>query len=486
MNTLVVNFIGREKRYALIKEKKVEKLVIGQPKQQSSVGEIYLGTVTKVLPGMNAAFIDIGKEKNGYLHRDKVPAYVRSKENKSISSYLHQGEKILVQVEKDETGNKGPRLTGILEFNGRSTVYMPKGVYVAVSKKIEDSNQREHWREFGLRIRKEDEGILFRTACVQFSENEIEREIENLRKDYEEMVRVSQTMKKPGLLAETNSLVGEILAEMAKLDVGEVIVDQPELKAQLTSFNSNEQIKIKYYQQKENIFSVYGLEHEIEKALKRVVWLDQGAYLIFDEAEALTIIDVNTGKFSGKNDLQETVIKTNQWAAEEIARQIRLRDIGGMILIDFIDMKNESDREKVMKTLERSLRNDDRRTRIIGFTPLGILQMTRKKTKVSISEGLTTKCEVCGGTGRVLSPETIAFQLERELWELKYNDEEAVLIETTAEVKNLFAGPHNVHQQRLQEAIGLRIYFTFKESPKPFYSIRQMGNQKDIRAKATE
>lgn len=491
MDTLVINLVGREKRYALLKEKRPEKIVINQPKHESLVGGIYVGTVTKVHPGMNAVFIDIGEEKNGYLHRDKIPAYVLSAEKikgeqKNISSYIHQGEKLLVQVEKDATGNKGPRLTGIIEFNGQALVYMPKGGYVAVSRKIEEDATREKWRQFGLDVKTSDEGLLFRTAVINYTEAEIKSELTRLRENYEMLVQITQTMKNPGLVYETNSFIEEIIAEMQKMTAGKVIVDDQEIKHQLTKANENEHIQIDYFAQKENIFSSYRLDHEIEKALNRIVWLENGAYLIFDEAEALTVIDVNTGKYAGKHDIQETVMKTNEWAAIEIARQIRLRDIGGMILVDFIDMKHEIDRTRIVKTMEKSLQMDEKRTRIIGFTPLGILQITRKRTRVSILEALTNKCTVCEGTGRILSADSVAFQLERELWEHRTNDYEAVLIETTREVQSIFSGEQNIHKQRLEEAFGMQFYFLLKEAPKPYYLIRQFGEVGEIEAKAND
>ncbi|MDZ5470823.1 Rne/Rng family ribonuclease (plasmid) [Bacillus sp. 31A1R] len=487
MDRLVVNYVGREKRYALLKENKIEKLVIQQPEQQTSVGNIYLGVVTKVLPGMNAVFVDIGEEKNGYLHRDKLASFVTSTEaskaSKGISSFAHQGEKILVQVEKDATGNKGPRLSGIIEFNGSSVVYMPNGAYIAVSKKIQSDTVREAWRQFGHEQKREHEGFVFRTSCENQTPDEIMNEITELRHEYEEIIQMSKTMKKAGILLERNTFIEEILEVMSKMDTGEAIVDQLDLKNQITKHNNREDVTVQFYQKKEDLFSSLGLNLELEKALKKIVWLSNGAYLIFDETEALTVVDVNTGKFSGKSDLRDTVVKTNELAAEEIARQIRLRDLAGIILIDFIDMKENEDRQRVQRRMESALYKDDRRTRVVGFTSLEILQLTRKKTKNSISETLTTKCSVCEGTGRVMSPETIAFQLERELWEYRQGEYEAVLIETTAEVEHIFSGEQNIHLLRLQEILGMNIYFYIMNHSKPYYTILQLGNIKDIESR---
>ncbi|MBU8879550.1 Rne/Rng family ribonuclease [Bacillus sp. FJAT-29790] len=486
LNTIIINNLTREKRYALLKDQVVEKLVINQPKQHSSVGNIYLGIVEKVLPGMNAAFVEIGEGKSGYLHRDKLASFVIAddekavKDARSISSYVHQGEKLLVQVEKDATGTKGPRLTGVIELQGSNLIYMPHGRYVAVSKKMEDSLTREKWRQFGYQMKEPEEGLIFRTSCENIDQGYLTVELKKLRQDYRGVLQKAESLKKPGKLLERNAFIDDVLEEIKKMETGEIIVDDADTKA---AIQKNSHLPIQLYSGKENIFSAYRLEHEIEKALKRIVWLENGAYLIFDEAEALTVIDVNTGKYAGKYDLRETVIKTNEWAAMEVARQIRLRDIGGMILIDFIDMKEEKDRRHILSKLEVELKKDERRTNLIGFTPLGILQLTRKKTKPAISEALTVRCPTCEGTGRILSPETVAFRLERELWEHRGGDYEAVLIHASIDVQKTFSGEQNIHKRRIEELTGLEVIFVDSNSEKPFYEIRQFGKAAELKRK---
>lgn len=480
MYKLIINHLTREKRFALLDGDAPIKLFIDQPKHHSSVGDIYLGRVEKVLPGMNAAFVDIGEGKNGYLHRDKLVAFVQRKEenlSQQITSFVHQGEKLLVQVEKDAAGTKGPRLTNIIELTGDHLIYMPEGKYIAISKKIADSRIRKKIRLFGLQLKEEQEGLIFRTSSEAESDSVIADELSNLRAEYEKILQKARSMKKPGKVLEQNAFLDELLREIKKLDSGEILTDDLSLKNLL---QKHTEIPIKLYTGKENIFSAYKLDYEIEKALKRVVWLNNGAYLIFDEAEALTIIDVNTGKFSGKNDLQETVVKTNEWAAAEAARQIRLRDIAGMILIDFIDMKDDQDRKHIMDIIEAELKKDDRRTNVIGFTPLGILQLTRKKTKQAMSEALTVKCPSCDGTGRILSPETLVFRLERELWEHRGGDAEAVLIEASEDVERIFSGADKVHKKRIEEMLQLEVIFHVEKSALPYYEIRRFGNAADL------
>lgn len=488
MKKLIINYSLREKRFALAEGDRVEKVVILQPHQESAVGNIYLGTVTKVLPGMNAAFIDIGEEKNGYLQREKTASFFLSKEafpvkkNKPVSAFLFQGEKLFVQVEKDETGPKGPRLTGMIELHGQNLIYLPKGKNISVSKKIADETIRKAWEKLAVSLKTEEEGFIFRTSAESCAENEIVAEIDLLRKQYDELKNKANQRNKPGLLLKKDLFYEEILQECRNLDNGEVLVDNLSLKQAIEKV-VNMSVSVILYQGKENIFASLNIEHEIEHALHTKVDLENGAYLVIDETEALTVIDVNTGKFSGRNNLAETVVKTNLAAAAEIAKQLRLRDIGGIILIDFIDMKSEKDRKQVLRTIETELGRDKRPFKIIGFTPLGILELTRKKTKQAISEALTIECPVCEGTGRVLSPETAAFRLERELWEHRYSEYEAVWIETTGEVRSIFSGEKDVHLKRLEETLELTIFLTVVSHPKPFYHIRQFGKPKELAAK---
>lgn len=455
-------------------------MVFDRPEQRSLVGNIYYGTVSKVLPGMNAVFVDIGEEKHAYLHRDLLPSYVLSldkiKEKKGISTFVHQGEKLLVQVNKDATGTKGMRVTGIIEIQGNQLIYMPQGRYVAVSKKIADDHEKARLRRIGHQLKTADEGIIYRTSSLIAREEEIHQELEQLRVQYHELIKQAETFKKPGLIFQKDTFIEMLIEMMASMDNGEVIVDDLPLKRILDERNQN--TTVSFYGGKENIFALNRVEHEIDKALKRVVWLENGSYLIFDETEALTIIDVNTGKFSGKNDYQETVLKTNLLAAKEICRQLRLRDIGGIVLIDFIDMHREQDKQSVLSVFEQN--KDENRIKLIGYTPLGILQLTRKKTKVSLSEALTVKCSVCEGTGRILSPETVAFRLERELVEHRNGDFEAVLVETTKEVKEAMAH----HLEFLEESLKFKVYFSVKPNPSHYYLFKQFGDETEMAQKA--
>lgn len=340
-----------------------------------------------------------------------------------------------------------------------------------MSRKFQDPAIREQWRQIGHELKEEHEGVIFRTSSINATREDVQNELISLRKQYEEIVGVARSLKKPGVVYESHYFLKELREELKKMHGCRLIIDDTSLKEKLLHQSEQASYEIILHQEKRNIFSAYGIDEAVEKAMKRVVWLSNGSYLVIDETEALTIIDVNTGKFSGKNDLQDTVVRTNELAAEEIARQLKLRDIGGIILIDFIDMKEAADQVSVQKKLERAVQRDKKRTNIIGFTPLGIMQLTRKKTKIALTEGLTEKCKTCDGTGRVPSSETIAFKLERELWELRGSDYEHVTVETTEDVKNVFCGVDGIHLRRIEDLLNNKLHFQIRESEKPFYKI---------------
>ncbi|MBP3038039.1 Rne/Rng family ribonuclease [Bacillaceae bacterium Marseille-Q3522] len=467
LNQLIINALTREKRVVLVKDGKIDRLSISQPQQLSNIGNIYWGTVVKVLPGMNAAFVDIGNGMSGYLHRNKLPGYLQH--DKSISHYLHQGEKIMVQIEKDATGIKKPRLSAIIELSGEYLIYMPSGRYVAVSKKMTDTEQRDFWRKTGQEWKKEEEGLIFRTACEAANTAEIEAELGELRLQYEVLKKKAIHAAKPQTIYQHDHFLASITELIKKQRIDEIIIDEKNYYQRLKK--KFPEAKLLFYQEKNPLFSEYHLEHELEKVCKRIVWLKNGAYLVFDEAEALTVIDVNTGKYSGKRQLADTVRKTNKMAALEAARQIRLRDLAGMILIDFIDMEEERDRRYISSVFQQALQEDDRQKKIIGFTPLGILQLTRKKTKVSILETTTDICPTCAGTGHVKSAETAAFQLERELFQYRGSDAEKIHIQATEDVINAFCGADNFFKKDFEAYLGIKLVFFPYASPKPAYLI---------------
>ncbi|MCH1626556.1 Rne/Rng family ribonuclease [Fredinandcohnia quinoae] len=484
MKKVIMNVTTSEKRIAVMENNEVIELHLHQPMHEDIVGNIYSGRVIDVLPGMQAAFIDIGFGKNGFIHRDQLLEYQQSslpeKEKKSISSFVRQGEEIIVQVTKEGSDRKGPRLTGIIEIPGSYLVYVPNGDYVAVSRKMKLEEERERWREIGETYRRSREGLIIRTVCEKQDDQVILEELKYLRQKYESILARQKQQKPPSILYEANDIVERIFAEQSNEKLVEIVVDDSLVYRQIKERLGEHEERVSLFVNKENIFSFYGIDNEIEKALKHIVWLDNGAYLLIEQTEALTVIDVNTGKFQGKENLRDTVLRTNILAAKEIAYQLKLRDLSGIVLVDFIDMKDEGDKQKVIQAFKRASTNDRNRIRILGFTKLGILELTRKKLRQNISELVQMNCPVCSGTGRVGSPETIAFKLERELWELRGMDHEAVWIEATKDVSTVFKGKSNEHTERLEKTLLFKIHITELESPIPSYLVRHFGMNAEI------
>ncbi|HYK73987.1 MAG TPA: ribonuclease E/G, partial [Pseudoneobacillus sp.] len=324
----------------------------------------------------------------------------------------------------------------------------------------------------------QQEGMIFRTNSATTQLEEITSELFLLREEYNLLQRAALASKGAALLFEKDLFLAQLSEDINLITEGEILVDDVKLKQKLEGIFSqkrkSDNISLELYKGKENIFSAMNLNQEVEKALKRIVWLDNGSYIVIDETEALTIIDVNTGKFVGKSSRQNTVNQVNTDAAVEVARQIILRDLGGMVLIDFIDMKYESERQNIVKILTNELMKDVKKPKIIGFTELGILQLTRRKTKPTLSETLLTKCPTCDGNGRIYSPESVAFRLERELWEYRHSDYEEIFVTTTEDVYRLFSGENAVHKERLETAIGSNLHFTISEKAVSYYEVTRL------------
>ncbi len=479
MRKIIINEKVNEVRCAIFEKDELAEIHQSYSSQDEIVGNIYIGRVKKVLPGMQAAFVDIGLSQNGYLHRNDLVSFKQSNQTEiksSISHYVREGEKILVQVTKTGTEQKGPKLTMNLEFGGSLLVYMPFGNYEAVSKKIDDEKERNRLLQLAQKLCQEQEGILFRTDSKDRLNEEIENEYMTLKQKFLNVKY--KTSDKPVCVFEAKSFVDRMLTEIAVKEEDTLISDQIERVQQLKHLYPHSSIK--YHDEKEGIFSIYKVEQEIENLLKPIVWLKNGAYIVIELAEAMTTIDVNTGKFSGKLSMRDTVLKTNQLAAIEIAKQIRLRNLSGIILIDFIDMKNKEDQVKILDTMVHEMKKDRVQHKILGFTELNILQITRKKIRQPLVRNLTDRCKTCNGTGRTLSAEAVAYKLERELWEYQFMDEEAMWIEASSEVIELVKGTNGAHMDKLEDVLKFKLIFTDNFSSLPSYRIKQIGDKQSI------
>lgn len=477
-----------EKRAALVEDDKLVELFIESSEGESIVGNIYKGRVEKIVAGLQAAFINIGLERNGFLQIDQLANYKSldpdEKRKVSISNLLHEGQEVVVQVTKDSFGEKGPRLKTLLELSGRFLVYMPNDPQIAVSKK-NDEAERESWRRFGQAIcdKNKNEGLIFRTACATKAKETIQMEIEFLKKRWSEITKEQPQRKTPSLLYKDADLLEFIVQDLIGDEPTEIIVDEGTtfraLKERISIYDDKATV-INHYMKKEDIFSNFGIEQEIERSLNPFVELENGVSLMIEQTEAMTVIDVNSGKFTGKHHAKDTILKTNELAAAEIARQLRLRNIGGIIIIDFINMESQKDREFIKNKLNAALRRDRNYTKVYGFTQLGLLEMTRKKEQKSLLEKLTTTCPTCHNVGRVLSPEQVTHQMERALWAYKGMDHEAVWVEVPTPVLELFKANANVKLKQLEETLGYKILLTGSDRLIEKMEVRHLGTESEI------
>ncbi|MFJ7306768.1 Rne/Rng family ribonuclease [Peribacillus frigoritolerans] len=485
MKKMIANLASREKRVAVLENGVLRKLEIMPPQKRSTVGNIYLGKVTKVLPGMDAAFIDYGAEKNGFLHRDEIPSFQLTKKSDgkaSIGQFVRQGEKLLVQVTRDETGTKGAKLTGLIEFSTESLVYIHGIDYVGVSKKFKNDDLQKQWRETAMQHKNPDEGLIVRTSMENESESVFLDRLTGLRELHKGLEVKAASLKAPSLLYERDAYLDMIISEMSGTATGELAIDDFEAYRELKKWiqENRKEWEIFHVAGTKNIFSEWNVEAQIEKMAKKIVWLDNGGYLIFEETEAFTVIDVNSGKFTGKVAKEATLFAVNQAAAKEVARQLRLRNISGIILIDFINMDQSRHKQEIIEIVKKEAVRDEKRIQVIGFTELGILQMTRKRTSPSLSEMTTVPCPVCSGSGKIESPETVAFRLERELLEHRKTDDEAVWVEVSKAVADVLLGEKESYRPALEELIAKKIFLSFIPGMTNAYSIKRFGSIQEI------
>lgn len=493
MKQIIVNCADRETRVAVMENKRLSDLFIERPIEQRVVGNIYKGRVTDILPGMQAAFVNIGLEKNAYLYVDDCfPTSSKKGEGKkpNIREVLKQGQEILVQVTKEPLGTKGARVTTQFSFPGRFLVYMPDDPYVGISRKIEKESVREKLHLLLTSLCQGTEGTVVRTLAEEASEDEIRADFIFLQGLWTRTQQTAKQSKGIGVVYRDLELVPRIARDLLTEDIDEFILDSlpayNQVIEQLEYAIPDIKKRMKLYRERTSIFDAFEVEGEIEKALRRKVWLKSGGYLVIDQTEALTVIDVNTGKFTGTHDLEETVFKTNQEAAKEIIRQLRLRDIGGIILIDFIDMRTSRHQEAILNGLKEQVKKERTKTHILGFTQLGLLEMTRKKARQSLSEVLMTLCSYCEGRGAIFSDDTIMGKMEREIKEYsKASDVEAILIEAHPHIAELLQGKNGGNLKHMEQQWGISIYVHGQEKlHQQHYHFAYVGNLMECKRRA--
>ncbi|MBE7091929.1 MAG: Rne/Rng family ribonuclease [Clostridiales bacterium] len=400
----------------------LEDVFVEHPASSSgTVGSIYKGIVDNIVPGMQSAFINIGLDKNAFLFLDDI---VNENKETDIRKLLKKGQEIIVQITKEAHGVKGARVTTAITLPCHSLVLMPCYDYVGVSKKIEDEQEKERLKNLVSSIKNKEHGYIIRTDAQGLEEDALKKEMNYLLERWNYIQNDAKTKNAPSILSGEDNLLTTILRDYFDDSVKKIILnnenDYEEAKNIASFMTPLLTDRILYNDG--DIFALKGIESKLKKLLGRHIWLDNGAYLVIDYTEALTVIDVNTGKFTGDNDLQKTILKTNIMAAKEIAKQLRLRAIGGIIIIDFIDMESEDDRKEVLLTLENATQNDKIKTNVLGFVPLGLCQLTRKKTRLGLSSVMQMTCPYCDGDGRIYNVNSILNNLSNELKRIKDNN----------------------------------------------------------------
>lgn len=429
MNKKIVADINPlEARIALLENDQLVEIHVERRGKERLVGNIYKGRVANVLPGMQAAFVDIGQERNAFLYAGDILADTSDFEfeqrtespnlrSKSIQDMVQEGQEIMVQVLKQPGGTKGARITTHVTLPGRMLVLMPTVNHVGVSRRIDDEDERDRLKSIMESIKPKDMGIIVRTAAVGKSEEDFVGEVRFLERLWQRINHKSDILRAPRLIHAEESLVFRTVRDMFTTDVSEFVINNREYYDKVMAVAGiiapYMKDRVKMYTTGSSIFDDYGIQARIDKALEKKVWMKNGAYIIIDETEALTVVDVNTGKYVGDNNLQETILKVNIEAAKEIARQLRLRDISGIIVIDFIDMEVEGNKQKVIEALEAALAKDRTKTNVLGITGLGLIEMTRKKVRRKLSSLVKRTCPYCGGSGLVDSEETTAMNIRR-------------------------------------------------------------------------
>jgi ribonuclease G len=421
---ILINVTPQETRVAMLEQAVVQELHIERASARGLVGNIYLGRVARVLPGMQSAFIEIGLERAAFLHIADIWEHRQNghgHDGKPIERILHEGQALLVQVIKDPIGTKGARLSTQVSLAGRLLVYLPQDSHIGISQRIEDEAERESLRERLQQLLPEGlaGGFIIRTMAETASEREMQNDIEYLTKLWNDLTSRSATVPAPSLIYQDLNLAQRVLRDMVTEETERIHVDSRETYQKMQEFSSqytqNISDRIAHYAGERPLFDLNAVEEEIQKALARRVDLKSGGYLIFDQTEAMTTIDVNTGGFVGGRSFDETIFKTNLEAAQVIARQLRLRNLGGIIIIDFIDMENADHRNAVLTELNKALERDRTRLTVNGFTQLGLVEMTRKRTRESLAHVLCEPCITCSGRGEIKTARTICYEILREI-----------------------------------------------------------------------
>lgn len=424
---LLINVTPKETRVALVEDGILKELHIERESKRGIVGNIYKGKITRVLPGMQSAFVDIGLEKAAFLHASDIVSHtecVNEDEKKQfvvkdISELVREGQNIVVQVIKDPIGTKGARLTTDITLPSRYLVFMPENSHVGVSQRIESESEKERLKALVEPYCDEFGGFIIRTVAEEASEESLQQDVAFLKRLWQKVLERKEKYKSQTMIYGEVALAQRVLRDFVGTKISSIIIDSKityeRVKEFLEEFIPELSQNVVLYNSTQTLFDAYNVEGAIQKGLEKRVDLKSGGYLIIDQTEAMTTIDINTGAFVGHRNLEQTVFNTNIEASKAIAHQLQLRNLGGIIIIDFIDMHNEDHKERVLQSLEEALNKDRVKTNVNGFTQLGLVEMTRKRTRESLEHILCEECPACKGRGVQKSVETVCYEIQREI-----------------------------------------------------------------------
>ncbi|HJV72618.1 MAG TPA: ribonuclease G [Noviherbaspirillum sp.] len=462
---ILINITPQETRVALILQGAVQELHIERTLSRGIAGNVYLGKVVRVLPGMQSAFIDIGLERAAFLHVADIWES-RAHDNSNapqapIEKLLYDGQSIMVQVIKDPIGTKGARLSTQISIAGRMLVYLPQDPHIGISQRIENEAERELLKEKVQKLLPPEEkgGVIIRTMAEDASDADLQMDIDYLRKTWSTITQNARTKPAPTLLYQDLNLAQRVLRDFVNDETSTIQIDSRENFQKLqqfgTAYTPSVLSRLVHYTGERPLFDLYGVEEEIQRALGRRVDLKSGGYLIIDQTEAMTTIDVNTGSYVTGRNFDDTIFKTNLEAAHAIARQLRLRNLGGIIILDFIDMENVEHRNAVLAELHKALSRDRTKVSVSGFSALGLVEMTRKRTRESLAHILCEICPACGGKGQVKTARTICYEILRELLrEAKQFNPREFRILAAQVVVDMFLEEESQHLAMLGDFIG--------------------------------
>jgi ribonuclease G len=473
---ILISATPHETRVAILEDDVLVELMVDRPDAERIVGDIYLGQVQAVLPGIQAAFVDIGTDKAAFLHvsdvqragdgddDDEAEDDDRKKNDETpIQDLIQKGERILVQASKEPIGTKGPRVTAHVSLPGRFLVYTPGSKHIGVSRKIDDREERSRLRAIAREVVPEGAaGVIIRTVGEELTREIFEREFTTLHETWQKIQKKAKSARPPSLIHREAKLTSGIIRDVFTAKVDALIIDRKEVfnevKQYLEGVDPSLMSRVHLYAEPVPLFDKYGIEDAIRDAFQRRADLASGGYIIIEPTEALVSIDVNTGRYTGKKDPEKTILKTNMDAAKEIARQIRLRDIGGIIVCDFIDMETRANQEKVLQELRTHLARDRARTRAFQVSELGLIQMTRQRVRPSLFQTLTEPCSHCGGSGRVFRPETVVRRVERAVRRVAVNrTEKDITIRVHPQVALYILEEESDFLRRLEKALRLDV-----------------------------